>query len=116
MTSDLLSTQLSLIVAAGTALGTCTLFYVFQASQRFLMYAAVVLFGCGTSLMIYTVSVLLVELSVMDKQTGGNAVGALVVLDRAVLGVVVLFLQLFYPETYGQYGSLYVNIVTLWSI
>lgn len=97
--SKKLGTKWTFCIACFFVLGACAWFYVQTVSGRDGVYAAAFIMGSGNSVMLVTVLSMTADMIGIDKASGGFVYSFMGFLDKGFVGVVVLIIQTFYPES-----------------
>ncbi|PFX34316.1 Major facilitator superfamily domain-containing protein 12 [Stylophora pistillata] len=97
--SKSLGTKWTFCLACAAVLGACTWFYFQTVSGRVAVYAAAFIMGSGNSVMLVTVLSMTADMIGIDKASGGFVYSVMGFLDKGFVGVVVLVIQTFYPDS-----------------
>lgn len=97
--SKSLGTKWTFCLACAAVLGACAWFYFQTVSGRVAVYAAAFIMGSGNSVMLVTVLSMTADMIGIDKASGGFVYSVMGFLDKGFVGVVVLVIQTFYPDS-----------------
>lgn len=97
--SKRLGTKWTFCIASAVVICACAWFYVQTISARDAVYAAAFVMGSGNSVMLVTVLSMTADMIGLDKASGGFVYSFMGFLDKGFVGVVVLIIQTFYPDS-----------------
>lgn len=97
--SKRLGTKWTFCIASAVVICACAWFYVQTISARDTVYAAAFVMGSGNSVMLVTVLSMTADMIGLDKASGGFVYSFMGFLDKGFVGVVVLIIQTFYPDS-----------------
>lgn len=94
-----LGTKWTFFIASSIVICASSWFYLQTVSERRSAYAAAFLMGSGNSVMLVMALSMIADLIGNDKASGGFVYSFMGLLDKAVAGLAVLFIQEYYPES-----------------
>ncbi|KAK2549626.1 Major facilitator superfamily domain-containing protein 12 [Acropora cervicornis] len=94
-----LGTKWTFFIASSIVICASSWFYLQTVSERHSAYAAAFLMGSGNSVMLVMALSMIADLIGNDKASGGFVYSFMGLLDKAVAGLAVLFIQEYYPES-----------------